>query len=147
MINSIIAAISVALDGEFGDGYEIHMEEIRQGLKEPCFFISCLNPTVELFRGKRYYRTHQFCIQFFPETEEKRHECNAVAERMWRCLEYVTRDGEERPMRGTKMRYELADGVLHFFVNYDCFVYRMDAEQQTSMGGMVSNMGIKEGGG
>ena len=39
MINAIIEAISVALNGEFGDSYEIHMEEIEQGLEEPCFFI------------------------------------------------------------------------------------------------------------
>ena len=45
MINSIIEAISISLNEEFGDGYEIHMEEIKQGLKEPCFFIACLNPT------------------------------------------------------------------------------------------------------
>lgn len=45
MINAIIEAISVALNGEFGDSYEIHMEEIEQGLEEPCFFIFCLNPS------------------------------------------------------------------------------------------------------
>lgn len=39
MINSIIEAISVSLNGEFGDDYEIHMEEIKQGLKEPCFLL------------------------------------------------------------------------------------------------------------
>ena len=62
MINSIIEAISISLNEEFGDGYETHMEEIKQGLKEPCFFITCLNPTTELFLGKRYFRTNQFCI-------------------------------------------------------------------------------------
>ena len=75
MINSIIEAISVALNEEFGDGYKIHMEEIRQGLKEPCFFIQCLNPTHELFLGKRYLQTNQFCIQYFPATREKQKEC------------------------------------------------------------------------
>ena len=66
MINSIIEAISVALDGEFREGYEIHMEEIRQGLNEPCFFISCLNPTSRRFLKGRYFRVSQFCIQYFP---------------------------------------------------------------------------------
>ena len=33
MINSIIEAISVSLNGEFGDDYEIHMEEIKQRSK------------------------------------------------------------------------------------------------------------------
>ena len=122
MINSIIEEISVSLNEEFGDGYETHMEEIKQGLKEPCFFITCLNPTTELFLGKRYFRTNQFCIQYFPETNEKQRECNGVAERMLQCLEYITIYGEDKPIMGTKMKYEVVDGVLNFFVNYDCFL-------------------------
>ena len=27
---------------------------------------------------------------------------------------------------GTKMKYELIDGILHFFVNYDMFVYKLE---------------------
>ena len=144
MINSIIEAISISLNEEFGDGYEIHMEEIKQGLKEPCFFITCLNPTTELFLGKRYFRTNQFCIQYFPETNEKQRECNGVAERMLQCLEYITIYGEDKPIMGTKMKYEVVDGVLNFFVNYDCFVRKI--EQQTPMESLQASTSVKEGG-
>lgn len=51
MINSIVETISCSLNKEFGDDYEIHNEEIKQGLKEPCFFIACLNPNNNLFLG------------------------------------------------------------------------------------------------
>lgn len=145
MINSIIEAISVALYSEFGDGYEIHMEELAQGLEEPCFFIFCLTPTNDLFLGERYFRTNQFCIQYFPSTGGKQRECNEVAERMWQCLEYVTLDGDDRPMRGTKMKSEVVDGVLNFFVNYDCFIYR--TAEQISMEELQSSTDVKEGGG
>lgn len=144
MINSIIEAISVSLNEEFGDGYETHMEEIKQGLKEPCFFITCLNPTTELFLGKRYFRTNQFCIQYFPETNEKQRECNGVAERMLQCLEYITIYGEDKPIMGTKMKYEVVDGVLNFFVNYDCFIRKI--EQQTPMESLQASTNVKEGG-
>ncbi len=144
MINSIIEAISISLNEEFGDGYETHMEEIKQGLKEPCFFITCLNPTTELFLGKRYFRTNQFCIQYFPETNEKQRECNGVAERMWQCLEYITIYGEDKPIMGTKMKYEVVDGVLNFFVNYDCFIRKI--EQQTPMESLQASTNVKEGG-
>ena len=30
-------------------------------------------------------------------------------------------------VRGTKMKYEVVDGVLNFFVNYDLFVYKVAA--------------------
>lgn len=145
MINSLIEAISVALGAEFGEGYEIHMEEIEQGLKEPCFFIFCLNPTNDLFLGKRYFRTNQFCIHYFPLSEAGRiRECNDVAERMLRCLEYIEADGDDKPIMGTRMKYKVDGGILNFFVNYDCFT---KAEQlQTPMDGLESSISVKGGG-
>ena len=35
------------------------MKKSSKGLKEPCFFIACLNPNNNLFLGKRYERTNQ----------------------------------------------------------------------------------------
>lgn len=143
MINSIIEAISVALNGEFGDGYGIHMEEIEQGLEEPCFFISPLNPTNGLFVGERYFQTNPFCIQYFPAGSEKQRECNSVAGRMRGCLEYVTVGRGSNPIRGTKMKHEVAGGILNFFVNYDCFTYK--AGEQTAMGELQSSTTVKGG--
>lgn len=122
MINAIIEGISTALYGWFGDRYEIHAEEIKQDLKEPCFFIACMNPTHDLFLGRRYFRENGFCIQYFPESGQVQRECLDVAESMTECLEVISADGV--PIRGTKMKYEVVDEVLHFFVNYDYFVYK-----------------------
>ncbi len=131
MINSIIRTISITLDEEFNEKeYEFHMEEIKQDLKEPCFFIACLNPTHNLFLGKRYFRQNQFVIQYFPASkEELQSECNAVAERMTWCLEQITVPEEDKPIMGTKMKYQIIDGVLNFFVNYDCFVYKVEQSE------------------
>ena len=124
MINSIIESISISLNAEFGDKYKIHREEKRQGLKEPCFFIQCLNPTEELFFWKRYFRKNQFCIQYFPENKlHGKEECYAVGERLFSCLEYLDVGGDL--VMGTKRKYEVVDGILHFFVNYDLFVYKV----------------------
>lgn len=145
MINSIIRAVSITLDAEFDEKeYSFHMEEMKQDLKEPCFFIACLNPTHELFLGKRYFRQNQFVIQYFPESKEDlQAECNAVAERMTWCLEYITVPGDDKPIMGTKMKYQIIDGVLNFFVNYDCFVYKV--EQNEAMESLESNTKVKEG--
>ena len=95
-----------------------------QGLKEPCFFIQCLNPTEELFFWKRYFRQNQFCIQYFPEDKmHGKQECYAVGERLLSCLEYLDVSGDL--VMGTKRKYEVVDGILHFFVNYDLFVYKV----------------------
>lgn len=132
MINEIIDGISVAINTEFGDGYEIYTESVEQGLKEPCFSILCLNPTVEQFLEKRYFRTNQFCIHFFPETNERQLECNKVAERLFGCLEIITVGGDL--IRGNSLHSEISDGVLSFFVNYDLFVYKKDKEVVENMG-------------
>lgn len=124
MINSIIKSMSIALNAEFGDAYKIYAEEVEQGLKEPCFCVFCLNPTNELFLGKRYFRTNQFCVQYFPSTNQKKEESNAVADRLYLCLELISVDGDL--VRGSKMHYEMVDGVLNFFLNYDLFVYRKE---------------------
>ncbi len=138
MINSILSAISIALDAEFGEGYETHMEEIKQGLNEPCFFVQCLNPTTELFLGKRYFRQNQFCIQYFPKDgKHKEAECNDVAERMTWCLEYINLQGDK--IRATKIHSNVVDGVLNFFLNYDCFVYRVEVNE--SMDSFKSSTG------
>lgn len=127
MINSIIEAISISLNAEFGENYEIYSEAKKQDLKEPCFFISCINPTSKLFLGKRYFRKNQFCVQYFPKSQAKeKEECNAVAERLFLCLEWLDVRGDA--VMGTKMSAEVSDGILHFFVNYDMFVYRVREE-------------------
>lgn len=122
MINQIIDGICAAIHTEFGSAYEIYTETIEQGLNEPCFSIACINPTAEQFLGKRYFRTNQFCIHYFPATEEKQAECCAVSERLFEALEMITVDNDS--VRGTNMHFEFSDDVLHFFVNYDVFVYK-----------------------
>lgn len=145
MINAIIEAISIALNAEFDEkDYGMDMEEIKQDLREPCFFITCLSPTNRLFFGKRYFLQNQFVIQYFPESEEElQRECNAVAERMTWCLEYITAKNGDK-LRGTKMRYQIIDGVLHFFVNYDCFVYRAEQKHEP-METLESDTDVKGG--
>lgn len=138
MINSIIEAISISLNGEFGDDYEIYTEEIEQDLKESCFFIQCVDSTQRLFFGKRYLRQNQFCIQYFPERVDYQRECNEIAERIIDKLEYITVDNYL--LRGTKMKYEMINGVLNFFVNFDCFIYKSEHEETSMEDYQTDNM-------
>ena len=129
MINKIIDGISVAINSEFGDSYEIYTESVKQDLEESCFSILCLNPKIDQFLGKRYFRGNQFCIHYFPSSDEPRSECQAVMERLINCLEIITVDGD--PVRGNGMNGEIVDGVLSFFVNYDMFVYKETITEPT----------------
>lgn len=138
MINKIIDGISISLNAEFGDDYKIYTESIEQGLKEPCFSIVCVNPTNELFRGKKYFRKNLFCIQYFPKGEDKRSECMDVLERMFDCLEVIK--VSEDLQRGTSMHGEVVDHVLNFFVNYDMFVYKVESTDAMETMDLTSNV-------
>lgn len=135
ILNPIIEAIAFALDEEFNGGDEqftIYDDEVKQGLKEPCFFIACLNPAQRLFLGKRYFRENSFCIQYIPKAGNcKNEELNEVRDRLFCCLEYITVDGDL--IRGTKMSGAPVDGVLNFLVSYDMFVYIQRSENAPSM--------------
>ena len=144
MINAIMEAIGMALDAEFGQGYECYIGEMGRDMKGGAFLIQCLNTASALLRGRRRHRRSQFCIQYFPPSEDDRNrECYGVLERLNQCLEYINLDGIM--IRGTQMNGKVADGVLDFFVNYDCFVCG-HGEEVHEMGGMVSRTTVKEGG-
>lgn len=125
MIQLLIESISIALEAEFGSGYKIYQESIEQDLKEPCFFVQCLEAENNLFRGRRYFRAHQMCIQYFPvSANEPKAECEAVAERLYNALEWLTLHNDETLVMGKRMRHKTVDSVLSFFVNYDSFVMK-----------------------
>ncbi len=130
-VNLIIEAIAAALNGEFGEEYAVYAEDVKQGLSEPCFFISCINPSDRQLMGNanrhflaaRYYRENRFCIQYFSLDENNgRRESYDKAERLFGCLEEISADGDI--IRGTDMNFEYTDGILSFFVSYNFFVYR-----------------------
>lgn len=135
MMNSIMEAVSTNLKAEFG--CEVYLEDRKQELMGPCFFIVCVNSAIKRFHGKRYIRQNQLCIRYLPESLDRQRECIGVAERMNWCLEYVIFD--DSLIRGTKMKYEITDGALGFYVNYDCFVHKM--EENTAMETMNTVLG------
>ena len=119
MVKKIIDGICLALSSNFGDDREIYTESVEQGLEDGSFAIVCLNPTNSRFLGNRYHNTNQFCIHYFPKTDEPRSECIDILEDLYDVLELIEVDGDL--VRGTNMSCEMDESVLHFFVNYDFF--------------------------
>ena len=105
------------------DGIEVITEQVKQGLTEPCFLVSLVNPTNKQVLGNRYYRTNLFSIQYIPQsTTDARSECYEVQDALFEALEYITVSGDL--VRGTEMKGEFIDEVLIFLVNYNMFIYR-----------------------
>ena len=138
MIDSIISGISNALYEVFE--YDNFKNEILQNLNPPCFYISCIEPKTKKYISKRYLRKNHFVIQYFPHTDDRKGECYGVGEKMFECLEVIHVD--DFLLRGTDMKFEIVDGVLHFFVDYNAFVRK--TEPKYAMKGMKTKVQVKE---
>lgn len=125
MANKMIECISQRLNEVFNqrNEYEIYGEEIKQGLIEPCFFIGLLQASQKQEVGKRYFLSQSFDVHYFPKSElNSKQEMLQMAESLFEALEYI--DCDETLVRGTNMKYEIIEDVLHFFVDYNFYVVR-----------------------
>lgn len=129
MINDIINAISIRLYDAFGDGYKIYLNDVQQGLTEPCFLITVVDYSKEQLLQSRSKRLVPFDILFFPNKGKS--QCYEVADQMMNELDMITLLNSDM-MHGTEMRAEIVDDVLHFFVNYN-FMATVENEPLDSM--------------
>ena len=116
MINDLINGISKKLHNAFG--YKIYKENIKQGLVEPCFSIVVLEVEETAQLPNRYFRQYPFDIHYFSKNGKA--ECYAVAEKLLIELEQI--NVLDNVVQGSKIKYEIVDDVLHFFVNYNLFI-------------------------
>lgn len=124
MINKLIDAISVKLHQTFGDNYKYYSESIEQGFEEPCFFIKLITSTQGRKSQIRYLKGQKFDIHYFPSEVDKNLEMLDVIEKLNDVLEYVT-DADVNIYAGSNISSEIVDEVLHFFVSFDAYVYKM----------------------
>ena len=129
MINDIIIGISNAIYAEFGSDYEIYVDDVKQGLNEPCFFIKALNSTNNRYLGNRRKLTNPFVIQYFPKSNKPKTECNDVSDRLMNILDMITVD--EDKILGSNMQCQVTDNVLTCTVNYNFFGYKNVAKEPT----------------
>ena len=142
MIESIKKAIAKAINTEFNSEYEIYTEDISQGMIEPCFSIVSLLATNQSLLPPRYLRTYSFDIHYFPKDKNNtKSECEAVAERLYLCLELI--NFVDNTYRGIKMSYEVVEGVLHFFVSYNVIV-KKDITPVDKMETLETKVGLKD---
>lgn len=117
-VNLVRDSIISALDQHFPE-VKIYGEEIKQGFKEPCFFVKLFPVSQDQLLGRRYQRSHSFDIHYFAESNEELHD---MAEQLYDKMELISLGGSF--IRSTGMRHEIVDGVLHFFVDYNFHLQR-----------------------
>lgn len=142
MVNDLIDGISIKLNQVFGDDVRIYGDEdVKQGLTEPCFFIAVLNPSQNNVIGTRSFRQNPFDIHYFPAVQGSNEELQGKASELYDALEYITLINGD-VVRGTKMNYEIIGGVLHFFVNYNMFIRKVEVPED-SMETLTVNNSVK----
>lgn len=125
MINKLIDGISIRLNQIFGDDYSIYSETVEQDFEEPCFFIKLIDPSKTLHPNKQSFREYLFDVMYFPESNETNSEINSVTEDLFEGLEVIELlNGDLK--RGTGMHAEKVDNKLHFFVNYNVLVRKVE---------------------
>ena len=135
-----IGAITSAVYNAFGDDYEIYTDRVTQGLHEPCFLVSCLSGTRNVDLGRRYSRTAQFSVQYFPKVEGDSTEINSAMEKLLEALETIEADG--RLLHGKDITGTPHDGMLTVTASYDGFVLR--ETEQTPMQSVTTQTNAKE---
>ena len=120
MINDILKGVAEAVKNEFGDEYGIYTSTTEQGLTEPCFFISVLNPEIKQVLGNRYFLNSPVSVQFLSKNNNDF--INDIGSRLFNCLELITVSGDLT--RGTSMSYSINDGILTFNVSYGFYFFK-----------------------
>ena len=125
MINEILMGIAKALRDEFGESLNIYLNEVEQGLIEPCFFIMVLNPDVKQVLGRRYVLNCPVSVQFI--SGEDREVINDTGSRLFNCLELISVSGDLA--RGRNMEYSVNEDILTFTVTYNIYFYKKQKKE------------------
>ncbi len=129
MGNDLITGVMTRLRDTFGEDTTVYFDEVNQELNEPCFFVRTLEVSQELVVRNRYRRIYHLDIEYHPEDRQQTaREIADVANTMLMAMEYIHIG--ENLTRGTNIRYEVQDKVLHFFVDYDFFVFKVLEEEE-----------------
>lgn len=125
MLLAILAGISQRLKEDFPKA-RVYIDEVKQGLNPPCFLIAVLEPSRARLVGEWWRQEQLFDVMYFPKTGDN-NELYAVGSALFDTLETITLpDGG---LHGTGLRFEVSDGVLHFFVKYTVFLRRKEPRE------------------
>ena len=122
-MHSVIDLVTKTLSKAF-PAHDIYIEQILQGIKEPCFFVQSVDVVHDKQVSNRYRQEHNLCIHYFSAATDQDlySDLLSMAERLTAALELVEYDDDR--LNGVKMNYKIVDGTLHFFVTMYRYVKR-----------------------
>ena len=114
LIEKILYGLTGCLSNLFN--YSVYTNNVDQKLRPPCFLVELINSDTKNYLGLRHDCINAFDIIHF--SNDKKEILYAVGEKLTVGMEWITLSDKSK-LHGTNMHYEIIDGVLHFFVNYN----------------------------
>lgn len=143
MFNNLLQAISRAIYNEFKDDYKVYIDEVEQGLQEPCFFIGIIESSQKQELENRRHIKNLVEIRYFPKTG-KTTEINDIKSTLYKILEYIEMldfEGKKHIIHGLEMQDVTSDKVLIFLVQYNYHI--TSSEEKIYMDRLKQNGGLK----
>lgn len=137
--DTIINAISKTLSDNF-EGVSIYTNKAEQGLILPCFFITQKNTEFEKVGRNKYKINYLINISYHPK-ELSEVKLNEIAFNLFNLLEVLSLDNK-KIIYSKGLRYEIVDGILQFFVNYELTVNK-GVTQETKLNNIEITGGVK----
>ena len=109
----------------------IYDETVKQGFKEPCFFVKFLVNTHEKIKTNRYIRYNTLELLYFSDKEDSKQDYDEMSEKLNDLLEYIYIESEEINIRASgEITSEVKDDVLHISVDYNYHLVTLDDKKK-----------------
>lgn len=138
----MLSAVTRAVSGCFKGKPAVANETLMQNAPGEFLFVQQLNneqtPDNKRFHNRFYF----FDVRFHPDNREKTNNRRVaeITERLMECLCEIQTD--DQPVRASRIRAEVQDGVLHCFADYPVRVIE-EAVQLPQMQGLAHNENLK----
>lgn len=98
----------------------IYDETVKQGFKEPCFFVKFIVNTHKKLKTNRYIRYNTLELLYFSNKKNFYEDYDTMSEKLNSLLELIYIESEEIYIRANgEITSEVKDNVLHVTVDYN----------------------------
>lgn len=127
MIQQLIHSLADKLKSKY-TSFDVYDEFVKQGLKEPCFFIFISDSEFKKELGNRYRLTVSFDVSYLnsKHNEDMRADFNQVAFEIYGLLDYLEADSKKQ--RVQELRHQVIDDVLHVYFDVSFLLFKEEAK-------------------
>lgn len=142
ILNSIADVLYNYYNGEIA----VESNYVKQGFKEPCFFIELIDTLKNRRLENKQIRTYQIDIQYI-NGNLGRDDLNSIGDDLFEILEAIPlRSSTKNYIRAYKYDRKIVGDILHFIVTYHVYLQKELDEQlkMETLGNKVSEVKNEE---